>query len=268
MGDGKLRCAFTIIYNGLHHLKNRNFAKFMLTNFDHWIVVEGHAKPGGSTSWCKDINIPCRSTDGTHEELLGLKSQHKNLHYYSNGGYWKSKDEQVNKAIDILRGITNECILWQVDADEVWTETGIVNNERALMGRRHNCGRVQFRHIVGEHEGKLLIARGRWGSGYVNRVWKWKGERFVTHEPSEIEGQSSVNLPYRFDHYSMYFEQDVLFKSKYYKGYENLYENWKRMHEQGKFPYRGKDLHPMAAKTIIHELSRKKEGVLLRDSDN
>ena len=85
---GTLKALFPLITKDfIHHLKNRNFAKFMLTNFDHWIVVEGHAKPGGSTSWCKDINIPCRSTDGTHEELLGFKSQHKNLHYYSNGGY-------------------------------------------------------------------------------------------------------------------------------------------------------------------------------------
>ena len=264
-GKTQLRVAFTIIYNGLHHLKNRNFAEFMLDTFNHWIVIEGHAKPGGSTSWCKNLNIPCRSTDGTHEELLGLSSLHNNLHYYSKGGYWESKDEMVTKAIDILSGITNECWLWQVDCDEVWTKENILNNERCLASRRHNCGRVQFRHIVGKTEGGVMVARGRWGSGYVNRLWKWKGQDFVQHEPPEIEGQMAVNLPYRFDHYSMYFEQDVKFKSKYYKGYENLYENWKKMHEGTKFPFRGSHLTPHAKGSLIHELRWKEEGVLLRD---
>ena len=223
----------------------------MSDTFDLWIVVEGHYKPGGSTSWCNDIKVPVRSTDGCHEFMLNFQTTHSNVIYYSNADYWESKDEQVNKAISLIP--YDECILWQVDADEVWGKTDIELNETVLLRSNRNCGRVQFTHIVGEHEGDLLVARGKWGSGYVNRVWKWKGEEFISHEPSVIRGQRSITLPKKFDHYSMYFEQDVKFKSKYYKGYERLYENWKEIHRKGLFPCHAQDLlgknHQVGART-------------------
>jgi hypothetical protein len=34
---------------------------------------------------------------------------------------WKSKDEQVNAAIEEIKKTVKECFLWQVDIDEQWT---------------------------------------------------------------------------------------------------------------------------------------------------
>jgi len=260
-----LRVAFTIIYNGLNHLKNANFAEFMAKEFDYWVIVEGHAKPGGSTNWCYDLKIPVRSTDGCHEYLLDFSKAHDNVIYYSKGGYWESKDEQVNKAIQLIRKKITSCILWQVDIDEVWTSENLEVNEMHLKRSRKSCGKVQFNHIVGEMDGSYLVARGRWGSSFVNRVWNWNGEDFLTHEPAEIKGQRTVNLPRKFDHFSMYFKEDIIFKEKYY-GYENLYENWQDMHQRGRFPMlvsRLLDIKEAKGSRIYKQLRRQKERVLL-----
>jgi len=206
----------------------------MQKHFNLWVVVEGHAKPGGSTSWCNNLELPPRSTDGTHEYLKTLGG---NLRYYSKGKFWESKDEQVNKAISLIKRECNECTLWQVDCDEVWNIKDLEDNEKIFLRTRHTCGKVQFNHIVGRHNGSILVAKGVWGSGFVNRVWKWKGEDFISHEPPRLQGkQTYISLPYKFDHYSMYFENDVAFKAKYYQGYDKVYENWKKMHQEGIFP--------------------------------
>jgi len=92
----------------------------MAAMFDHWIVIEGHSLPYGSTKWCKKIDVPPVSQDGTVEFMKEFAMLNKNVHFYSHGKYFVSKDEQVNFAIRTLRQITKSCMLWEVDADEHW----------------------------------------------------------------------------------------------------------------------------------------------------
>jgi hypothetical protein len=234
-----MRIAFTIIYNGFHHLTHNGFSDFMLANFDHWVVVEGHARAGGSTAWCKNLGMPQRSTDGTHEYLLSLSKENPKLKYFSKGTYWNSKDQQVNKAIEIVKTITGNCYLWQVDCDEQHTPCNLLKAEIALDKSGLKAGQMKFNHYLCRNDqGDQLIATGEWGSGSNIRLWKWSGEWFVTHEPPVIEGQIGVaELPVKYDHYSYYFEQDIIFKSKYYKGYDSLYLYWKRLKKfKGTFP--------------------------------
>lgn len=198
----------------------------MLQNFDKWIVVEGHARPGGTTSWCKHLKYQrFDSTDGTREYLRELP-----IEYIEAKDFWESKDAQFQAGIERLKSLISECTLWQVDADEWWTLNQIERNESVLFGTSSNVGSVQFHHVVGECEGGLLLAKGRWGSGYVNRVWKWKGQDFLTHEPPTMEGQVKPTLlPEKFLHFSYYFERDVEFKAKYYNGHEQVYKGWKEL---------------------------------------
>ena len=233
-----MRVAFTIIYDGFHHLTHNGFADFMLQNFDKWVVVEGHARAGGSTSWCKNLGLPQRSTDGTHEYLLYLASKNEKLIYFSKGTYWNSKDQQVNKAIEIIKTFTNSCYLWQVDVDEQYSPCDLLKAEIALDKSGLKAGQVKFNHYlcVNDH-GKQLIATGDWGSGSHIRLWKWSGEWFISHEPPKIEGQTDVaDLPVKYNHYSYFFEKDVLFKDKYY-GYHNLHYHWTKLKSfDGDFP--------------------------------
>ena len=70
------RVAFTIILNGLHHLKHNDYYKFMIDNFDLWVIAEGAVESRGSTSWCKkmpdNLHNNGRSVDGTLEFLTEL----------------------------------------------------------------------------------------------------------------------------------------------------------------------------------------------------
>ena len=225
-----MRIAFTIIYDGLLHLKHNDFALFMAENFDHWIVIEGHAHNGGSTSWCKKLGLPQRSTDGTHEFMVDLCSKYSNVHYYSPGIYWKSKDAQVNEAIMTAKLITNECFLWQVDCDEQWSKEDLTTAESELKESGSNVGAFQFNHyLCKDGHGRQLVGKGGWGDNYHTRLWDWKGEKFITHEPPVIENQKQVaHLTPKYQHYSYYFKKSVAFKEMYY-GYRGLVNNWERL---------------------------------------
>lgn len=225
-----MRVAITIIYNGLHHLKYQGFADFMVKHFDHWIVVEGYASNGGSTSWCKQLKVPHNSDDGTIEFMKQLADRHSNVTFYSHHKPYKSKDEQFNKAIVILKTVTNKCWLWQVDADEHWNAQELALAERQLWRSPCKVASFQFNHFVKQYEDYSLIALGDWGSGRVNRLWKWAGQQFESHEPAVMVAQKdALELPYRFNHYSMVHAKDVKFKSKSYKGHEMVYMNWRKL---------------------------------------
>jgi len=219
-----LRAAITIVYNGMHHFQHNGFVPFMLEHFDYWIIVEGHCRNGGSTSWCKHMNIPHRSTDGTAEYIETLQSD--TVLTYSHHKYYASKDEQFNKGIQLLKTKTNKCYLWQVDVDEHWTAYDLNHAERKLWRSATNCASFQFNHYVGSD----YIAVGDWGSGWVNRLWKWTGQPFTSHEPATMLGQvKPIQCSQKFDHYSMVFEEDVRFKAKYYRGHEEVYKNWRNL---------------------------------------
>lgn len=215
-----MRVAFTITYNQLHQLTFRGFTEFMLENFDHWIVVDGLAGNGGSTSWCQDLNLDFKSTDGTIEYLKSFNNP--KLHLIEAKEKWESKDKMVNEAIELLRSITKYCTLYQVDSDEHFSVVGMEKAERMLMGSPHKCVSLTPIHYVAHNR----IAMGQWAAK-TNRIWKWKGEDFVSHEPAAIYGQGkALAIPVSFNHYSYVFDKDVMFKEQYY-GYTGIYERWK-----------------------------------------
>jgi len=248
----------TIIYEGVHHLKHLNFAEKMAGMFDAWIVVEGYSKPMGSTWRCKDLNVPCNSQDGTIEFMQSFARVHNNVYFYSCNDFYKGKDDQVNVAIDILKKLTSDCFLWEVDADEHWTLQDIETAE-AIAAKSKNIGfSFGFNHYLSDG----LIAKGHWGSGYLNRLWKWSGQYFRSHEPALLQGQRIVEPidAVKFEHYSYYFEKDVLFKSQYYAGHEQVHKNWLRLPELKVFPAHisflfGKDSPIGKTKSYIHKIA-------------
>lgn len=229
-----MRCAFTIVYEGLHHLQHKDFAQRMANMFDHWIVVEGYSLPYGSTSWCNKLNVPARSQDGTVEFMNQLCAEHNNVYFYSPNKYYNGKDDQVNVAIDILRKISKSCYLWEVDVDEHWALESLSVAEALADNSKAIGFSFPFNHYVGQG----LIAKGEWGSGYNNRLWKWTGQFFRSHEPAMLVGQRYVEpiKEVKYDHYSYYFEKDVKFKSESYSGHENVYKNWSKVLVSESYP--------------------------------
>ena len=228
-----MRIAFTIIHNGLHHLKHNEQTECILRDCDWWVVVEGAARSNGSTRWCKEfpshLHDNGRSVDGTHEYLLELQQQYPNLVYVQSDGFWHSKDVQVNRAIQEVKKITNSCWLWEIDADEQWSASSMKEAEVELKisGNVAAC----FRSVC--KIGRTLQAIGEWGEartyGYT-RLWNWNGEEFACHEPPVLrgtEGTDPILLSPTFTHYNYYFENDVEFKDSWYGGHEGILDRWK-----------------------------------------
>lgn len=232
-----MRVAFTIVLNGLHHLKHNDFYNKMAKMFDHWVIVEGVSLPNGSTSWCKHLDDKFHknwlSVDGTTEFLRD--NYHPMVtHVLRHNNPWQSKDEQVNAAIDCLynRRKIREGFLWQVDVDEQWTENDLHEAEMALVRNGGKTGCFHCDYYVGPDQ----IVKGQWGEGLIEpyrRLWAWQGESFEKHEPPTLKGKNGPGLllKQRFKHYAYYFEQDVKFKEAYYQGYEGLYERWLKVQE-------------------------------------
>jgi len=211
----------------------------MASNFDFWIVIEGLAGAGGSTAWCRNLSLPARSTDGSHEFMEAFSKSHFNVIYYSHGSRWNSKDAMVNEAVKVARLLTDKCFLWQVDVDELWKKEDLEKAETELLNSGSIAGAFQFDHLLCiTNEGKQLVGKGEWGDGYNTRLFNWSGQDFVSHEPPKLKGQTTVaTLSPRYEHNSYNFEQDVAFKSQYYKGHEQIYSRWKALKlYKGKFP--------------------------------
>lgn len=222
----KPRIGLTIAYNAMNHLNNGGYVDFMVNNFDLWVIVEGQARNGGSTSWCKHVDMPHRSTDGTAEYVKQLAEQHPNVRAYSHHKHYKSKDEQVNKGIEIIKTVYQSGWLWQVDVDEHWDARDMNRAQHELWRLPFTAAEFQFNHYVKPD----IVAVGEWGSGWVTRLWKWRGESFESHEPAKLVKQKDpIKLQYKFNHYSLIFEQDVKFKARYYKGHEMMYLNWRKL---------------------------------------
>lgn len=228
------RVAFTIIFNGLHHLKHNDYYKFILDNFDHWVIAEGAVQSNGSTSWCKTMPLWChdngRSIDGTLKFLEDLSKTNSNLSLITKNGFWNSKDEQVNGCITELKKYYDNGYLWQIDCDEQWSLENLERAETLLEQENLKTACFPARSWLG----KNLLAKGEWGEcirdGY-RRLWKWQGEQFQTHEPPLLDGINDPMkmLPIYFDHYNYYFEKDVAFKDIWYSGHEGILENWKML---------------------------------------
>jgi hypothetical protein len=228
-----MRIVLSIIHNGLHHLNHNGQFSNILDNCDKWVVVEGASMSNGSTKWCKhfpdNLHQNGGSNDGTREFLHKLAINNKKLIYVPSVGFWKSKDHQVNRAIEEVKKIANKCFLWEIDIDEHWTSAQMDQAEKELVTSRAKSACFRAECFLG----KNLRAIGDWGeaftSGYT-RLWNWEGEYFLCHEPPVLEGEigrDPVMLSPVFKHYNYYFEKDVIFKDKWYGGHEQIYERWK-----------------------------------------
>jgi hypothetical protein len=243
-----MRVGFTIILNGLQHLEHGPFIENMTKAMDYWVIVEGVALPNGSTAWCKRldegyVSDTGGSVDGTSELLMELWENYPNVEYIAPDGPWNSKDHMVNAAIKHLNKIVKgyPCMLWQVDADEQWTPELMQEAENGLIQAGGTCGCFHCDYFVG----RGIVSRGTWGEGNnpknpisnaYRRLWLWNGSKFKTHEPPCLVGGNGkeVLLPQRFSHFGYYFDDDVMFKEKYY-GYKDLHKKWRAL-QHADFP--------------------------------
>jgi len=255
---------FTIVLNG------EPFIRYHLEVFKqlpfkwHWHIVEGVADLKHDTAWSVQLGGKItdvlhqdgRSKDGTTEYLDEIARQYpQNITIYRKpkGIFWNGKREMVNEP---LFNIHEECLLWQVDADELWTVEQICTARQMFVDNPDKTAALYWCwYFVGEN---LVIStrncytqnpRQEW-----LRSWRYKpGFVWVAHEPPRLaeplsNGQwrdiasvnpfthdETENLGLVFQHFAYATPEQLQFKEEYY-GYKNAVLQWQKLQTQTRFP--------------------------------
>ena len=257
---------FTIVVNGMpfieHHINIFN----QLSCPWHWHVIEGMAEHNHDTAWSKpmggkitgNLHRNGLSVDGTMEYLDDLARRFPGritIYRKRAGAFWDGKLEMVNAP---LSHISQECLLWQVDADELWTAAQIHSARKLFLSMPEKTAAYYLCHFF---VGKNLVITTR--NTYGNhldcewiRTWRFRpGDRWTAHEPPRLcrcsntgEWRDVAGLnPLRhaetealglvFQHFAYATAAQLAFKEAYY-GYIWAVSQWQRLQTQTRFPVR------------------------------
>jgi ADP-heptose:LPS heptosyltransferase/2-polyprenyl-3-methyl-5-hydroxy-6-metoxy-1,4-benzoquinol methylase len=256
---------FTIVLNGRpfieHHLDVFKRLPFRW----HWHIVEGVADLAHDTAWSKahggrisgGLHRNGLSNDGTMEYLDSIERQFPDRITISRkpGALWDGKLEMVNAP---LARLNEECLLWEVDADELWTEDQIIRARALFLARPDKTAAYYLCHcFVGRNlVTTTLNTHGNYMDSKWLRTWYFRpGDHWTSHEPPRlvrtlaggaVADVASLN-PIRqaeteahrlvFQHYAYATEAQLRFKEVYY-GYARAVQQWHRLQRADRFPLR------------------------------
>ncbi|PSB57168.1 FkbM family methyltransferase [Chamaesiphon polymorphus] len=255
---------FTIVLNGQPYLPYHIDIFKQLTCQWHWHIIEGVADLKHDTGWSiqlggsisDNIHRNGLSNDGTTEYLDNLAQLYpENITIYRKpvGIFWDGKREMVNAP---LANIQEECLLWQIDVDELWTLDQLNITRQLFINNPDKTAAFYWCwYFVGEQ--LLISTRNCYAQNPSQdwlRTWKYKpGAFWAAHEPPVLVAQSSdgehKNLaainPFLhqeteqaglvFQHFAYATKEQLLFKEQYY-GYQNAVYQWSKLQDVTKFP--------------------------------
>jgi glycosyltransferase involved in cell wall biosynthesis/ADP-heptose:LPS heptosyltransferase/predicted O-methyltransferase YrrM len=260
---------FTIVLNGQPFIRHHIEVFKQLPFKWHWHIIEGVADLKHDTAWSvklggrinEQLHRNGLSNDGTTEYIDELVRQYpENITVYRKPKdvFWDGKLEMVNSP---LADISEECLLWQVDSDELWS-TGQICNGRDMFIAEPDRSAAYYldQFFVGENLVTTTINTYGNNTGYEwLRTWRFRpGFRWAAHEPPKlcrpVEDNKWVDVatikPFRhcetkarnlvFQHYAYATEKQLAFKEIYY-GYKNAVSQWQHLQLQKNFPVFLKD---------------------------
>ncbi len=255
---------FTIVLNGQPFIRY-HIEVFKQLPFEwHWHIVEGVADLKHDTAWSvqlggriiDELHHNGRSNDGTTEyldELARLYPDNVTIYRQPEGVFWAGKREMVNAP---LANIQEECLLWQVDVDELWTVEQICTARQMFIKNPEKTAAFYWcSYFVGE---KLVIStRNCYAQNPQQewlRTWRFKpGAFWVAHEPpilvEPLPDGKNINvavvnaflheeteqLGLIFQHFAYATKEQLKFKEQYY-GYKNAVSQWLMLQQRAKFP--------------------------------
>ncbi|WP_200479492.1 glycosyltransferase family 9 protein [Azospirillum brasilense] len=228
----------------------------------HWHVVEGVAELVNDTAWSvaqggrvpQDLHRDGLSSDGTSAYLDRIAAEETgrvSVHRKPPGVFWRGKLEMVSAP---LAAMTEECLLWQVDADELWTVEQITRARRMFLNSPSRTAALYLCYFfVGP---SLLLDRldsyGNHRSYEWLRTWRYRpGDAWQSHEPPRLTRPqpdgSAVDLgaanPFLheetaagglvFQHFAYATREQVAFKEVYY-GYDGAVRQWDALQAAGR----------------------------------
>ncbi|MDR3627553.1 MAG: polysaccharide pyruvyl transferase family protein, partial [Ignavibacteriaceae bacterium] len=196
---------FTIVLNGKPFIEY-HIEVFKKLPFEwHWHIVEGVAELKHDTAWSVEnggvinelLHTNGLSNDGTTEYLDKLQKKYPNnitVYRKSNGEFWDGKLEMVNEP---LKNINDECLLWQVDSDELWTVKQITETRKMFLSDNEKTAAYFYCwYFVGE---KLYISTKNTYGNHVDyewlRVWRYEpGDKWLSHEPPALSREIAPDI--------------------------------------------------------------------------
>ncbi len=257
---------FTIVLNGEPFIRYHIDVLQQLPFKWHWHIIEGVAEQKHDSAWMLSLGgkitdeLHCRgqSKDGTSEyidEIARLYPKNITVYRKPEGIFWDGKREMVNAP---LENIKEECLLWQVDADELWTAEQICTARQMFINHPEKTAAFYWCwYFVGEN--LVISTRNCYAQNPQQdwlRTWRFKpGAFWASHEPprlveslpnSECRDVAAVN-PFLheeteqqglvFQHFAYVTLEQLRFKQIYY-GYKNAVVEWMALQAQTEFPVR------------------------------
>ncbi|MEG4918222.1 class I SAM-dependent methyltransferase [Microcoleus sp. B7-D4] len=255
---------FTIVLNGQPFIEYHIEVLKQLPCKWHWHIVEGVAELKHDTAWSlgngghipDEIHCEGRSNDGTTEyldKLAQLYPENVTVYRKPEGVFWDGKREMVNAP---LANIDEECLLWQVDVDELWTIEQLCTARSMFINNPEKTAAFYWCwYFVGEN--LVISSRNCYAQNPAQewlRTWRFKpGYVWVRHEPpilaeplpngefrnvaelNPFRHEKTENLGLIFQHFAYVTPDQLRFKEQYY-GYTNARSQWTALQQQTKFP--------------------------------
>lgn len=252
---------FTIVLNGEPFIRYHETMLAKLPFRWHWHVVEGVAALRHDTAWSAShggrvsdaIHREGRSNDGTSEYLDDLARRFPGqvtIYRKPPGEFWDGKKEMVNAP---LPNITEECLLWQVDNDELWTVDQVTAMHRLFTENPERCAAFYWCWYF-VSPGQVISTRHNYGQNPGQewmRTWRFRpGDHWAAHEPPTLvrpdpAGGEPIDLALRlpflqdeteahgavFQHFAYATAAQLGFKETYY-GYAGATARWRELMAQ------------------------------------
>lgn len=250
---------FTLVLNGepfiRHHIEAFRALPFRWV----WHVIEGVADLKHDTAWSlaaggripEAFHEAGLSNDGTSAYLDTLAAEFPGqvrVYRKAAGEFWDGKREMVNAP---LQHIGEECLLWQVDADELWTTAQIIAARALFLEEPERTAAFYWCwYFVGDDI--LITTRNCYAQNPAQewlRTWRFQpGDRWARHEPPQLErlqgDGAHVDVarlrPFThaeteerglvFQHFAYATPEQVRFKEVYY-GYTGALDAWRKLQE-------------------------------------
>lgn len=255
---------FTIVLNGEPFIRYHIEAFKQLPFKWHWHIIEGVAELKHDTAWSlhhggqvtDELHQNGRSKDGTTAYLDELAAKYpENITVYRKpeNVFWDGKREMVNAP---LENINEACLLWQVDADELWTMEQICTMRQMFLDRPEKTAAYYWcSYFVGEN--LVITSRNCYTQNPKQewlRTWRFQpGMIWAAHEPPQLvkplshtKNQDIAAIqPFLhheteqkglvFQHFAYVTPEQLRFKEQYY-GYQNAVSHWQSLQTQTEFP--------------------------------
>lgn len=290
---------FTIVLNGEPFIRYHVDLFRRLPFRWRWHVVEGVASLVHDTAWSVDAGgridhgahadgLSIDGTTGYLDEIAAAMPERISIYRKPGGAFWDGKREMVSAPLPNIR---EECLLWQIDADELWTAEQIVAMRQLFRDHPERTAAYYWCHYV-PAPGAVIATRYNYAANpdvEWLRTWRYRpGDRWKGHEPPTLirpERSGGVDLATKrpflhdeteevgavFQHFAYATEAQVRFKESYY-GYRDASAGWRALREAVRTadgPLRLGDYLPWVPDdTLVDAAARRHVSLLARERED